>query len=42
MVAGDARVRELTRMLAGQPESLSGRNHATELLEQARNERDSL
>ena len=41
MVAGDARVRELTRMLAGQPESLSGRNHATELLEQARNERDS-
>ena len=42
MVDGDARVRELTRMLAGQPESISGRNHATELLEQARNERDSL
>jgi DNA repair protein RecN (Recombination protein N) len=38
-VDGDARVRELARMLAGQPDSAAGREHAAELLalaEQAR------
>ena len=34
-VTGEHRVRELARMLAGQPDSKSGREHATELLERA-------
>lgn len=34
-VTGEHRVRELARMLAGQPDSKSGREHATELLELA-------
>ena len=38
-VEGDDRVRELARMLAGQPESASGNEHAAELLEQARLDR---
>ncbi len=38
-VEGDDRVRELARMLAGQPDSASGNEHATELLERAQLER---
>lgn len=38
-VEGDDRVRELARMLAGQPDSASGNQHASELLERARLER---
>ena len=38
-VEGDDRVRELARMLAGQPESASGNEHAAELLQQARLDR---
>jgi len=42
-VAGDARVVELARMLAGHPDSAAGREHAAELLEvgqQIRSQRD--
>ena len=38
-VEGDDRVRELARMLAGQPDSASGNQHAAELLERAHLER---
>ena len=38
-VDGDARTRELSRMLSGLADSGSGRRHATELLEAARAER---
>jgi DNA repair protein RecN (Recombination protein N) len=38
-VEGEDRVRELTRMLAGQPDSASGNQHAAELLERAHLER---
>ena len=34
-VEGDSRVRELARMLAGQPDSETGREHAAELLHEA-------
>lgn len=37
--AGDDRVRELARMLAGQPDSAAGREHAAELLSMAETER---
>jgi hypothetical protein len=40
-VAGDDRVRELARMLAGQPDSEAGRQHAAELLSLADAERPS-
>lgn len=40
-VAGDDRVRELARMLAGQPDSEAGRQHAAELLSLADSERAS-
>ena len=39
VVEGDARTRELSRMLSGLADSGSGRRHATELLETARAER---
>ena len=39
VVDGDARTRELSRMLSGLADSGSGRRHATELLETARAER---
>jgi DNA repair protein RecN (Recombination protein N) len=38
-VAGDDRVRELSRMLSGRPDSGSAREHATEILEAAAAER---
>jgi len=38
-VQGDDRVRELARMLAGRPDSVSGNEHAAELLERAGLER---
>jgi DNA repair protein RecN (Recombination protein N) len=38
-VAGEARTRELSRMLSGQPDSEAARRHATELLDAARAER---
>jgi DNA repair protein RecN (Recombination protein N) len=37
--SGDDRVRELARMLAGQPDSAAGREHASELLDMAEQER---
>ncbi len=40
-VTGSARVRELTRMLAGLPESQSGAEHAAELLDLAASDRRS-
>jgi DNA repair protein RecN (Recombination protein N) len=40
-VAGDDRVRELARMLAGQPDSEAGQQHAAELLALADSERPS-
>ncbi len=39
VVEGDARTRELSRMLSGQPDSGTARRHATELLDAARAER---
>ena len=41
-VTGDQRIRELARMLAGQPDSESGREHATELLQQAELDRSQV
>jgi len=41
-VTEERRVRELARMLAGQPDSKSGREHATELLEQAKLDRSQV
>jgi|TARA_B110000438_G_scaffold234105_1_gene230405 DNA repair protein RecN (Recombination protein N) len=41
-VTEEHRVRELARMLAGQPDSKSGRQHATELLEQAELDRSQV
>ncbi|MEC7872964.1 MAG: DNA repair protein RecN [Actinomycetota bacterium] len=41
-VTDDHRVRELARMLAGQPDSKSGREHATELLQQAKLDRSQV
>ena len=34
-VEGDIRIRELARMLAGQPDSETGQDHAAELLQEA-------
>ena len=41
-VTGDQRIRELARMLAGQPDSESGREHATELLQEAELDRSQV
>ena len=39
LVDGDARIRELARMLAGQPDSAAGQQHAAELLAMAEQDR---